>query len=116
MVSWQKCTIRVVLKKAFPHFNIKSYLCLDNKNSVTTVEGLNQNFLLVRKDGRTNCVCKEGITKPDLGEEILINIRVDDVLENIYNGSDFQESSTMSFEEWVFYLARFGFNWMIKER
>jgi len=100
-VAFQK----LVLKKAFPHFNIESYLCLANKNSLASVDGLNQNFLLVKKDGRTNCVCKEGITKAGLGEEILINVRVDDILENIYNGSDFSESNTMSFEDWVYYLA-----------
>jgi hypothetical protein len=100
-VAFQK----LVLQKAFPDFNIKSYLCLANKNSIATVEGLNQNFLLVKKDGRTSCVCKAGLTKADLGEEVLINVRVDDVLTIIYNQNNFSESGTKSFEEWVFYLA-----------
>jgi len=100
-VTFQK----MVLMKAFPHFNIRSYLCLANKNSHATVDGLNQNFLLAKKDGRTSCVCREGISDADLGDEILINVRVDDILEDIYIGTDFSESSTMSFEEWVYYLA-----------
>ena len=41
----------------------------------------------------------------DLGKEILITVNVDDILDNIYNGSDFSESETLSFEEWVYYLA-----------
>jgi len=99
-VAFQK----LVLTKAFPQFNVKSYLCLADKNSNASVEGLNQNFLLVNNDGRTNCVAKAGLKKEDLGKEILITVRVDDILENIYNGSDFTESETLSFEDWVYYL------------
>jgi hypothetical protein len=100
-VAFQK----LVMTKAFPHFNIRSYLCLANKKSVATVEGLNQNFLLVKNNDRTSCVCKAGLTKADLGAEILINVRVDDLLANIYNQNDFSPTRVRSFEEWVFYLA-----------
>ncbi len=100
-VAYQK----LVLMQAYPHFNIKSYLCLADKNKTATVEGLNQYFLLVKNNGRTSSVCKEGIAKADLGEEILIKVQVDDLLESIYNGSHFSESETMSFEEWVHYLS-----------
>ena len=100
-VAFQK----LVLTKAFPEFRVRSYLGLADKNSTATVEGLNQNFLLVKNNGRTGCLCKAGITKADLGNEILINVRVDDILQSIYNGSDFDESDTLSFEEWVYYLA-----------
>ena len=100
-VAFQK----LVLTKAFPHFSIKSYLCLADKNSKASVEGLNQNFLLVKHNDWSSCVSKSGLRKEDLGEEILINVRIDDILENIYNGSDFSESKIMSFEEWVYYLA-----------
>jgi len=100
-VAFQK----LVLMKAFPRFKIRSYLCLANKNSHATVEGLNQNFLLVKNNDRTSCVCKAGLTKADLGKEVLINVRVDDVLAIIYNHNDFSENGTMSFEEWVFYLS-----------
>ena len=100
-VAFQK----LVLMKSFPRFKIRSYLCLADKNSHATVEGLNQNFLLLKNNDRTSCVCKAGLTKADLGEEILINVRVDDILATIYNQNDFSESGTMSFEEWVFYLA-----------
>ena len=100
-VAFQK----LVLKKALPHFNVKAYLCLADKNSRATVEGLNQNFLLVNENDRTGVAAKPGLKKEDLGEEILITVNVDDILHNIYNGSDFQESETMSFEDWVFYLA-----------
>jgi len=100
-VAFQK----LVLMKAFPKFNIRSYLCLADKNSHATVEGLNQNFLLLKNNDRTSCVCKAGLTKADLGEEILINVRVDDILATIYNQSNFSENRKMSFEEWVFYLS-----------
>lgn len=100
-VAFQK----LVMMKAFPHFNIRSYLCLANKKSEATVEGLNQNFLLVKNNGRTGCVCKAGLTKADLGAEILINVRVDDILANIFNQNDFSPTGARSFEEWVFYLA-----------
>ncbi|MCD4737284.1 MAG: DUF2779 domain-containing protein [Bacteroidales bacterium] len=100
-VAFQK----LVLRKAFPHFNIKSYLCLADKNKTASVEGLNQNFLLVKQNDRSGAVCKAGLKKEYLGEEILISVRIDDILENIYNGTDFTESKIMSFEEWVYYLA-----------
>ncbi|HZK07599.1 MAG TPA: DUF2779 domain-containing protein [Bacteroidales bacterium] len=100
-VAFQK----LVMTKAFPHFKIRSYLCLANKKSEATVEGLNQNFLLVKNNGRTGCVCKAGLTKADLGAEILINVDVDEILASIYNQNDFSPTRVRSFEEWVFYLA-----------
>ena len=100
-VAFQK----LVLMKAFPKFKIQAYLCLADKNKTASVEGLNQNFLLVRKNGRTGAVVKSGLKKEDLGEEILIKVNVDEILTNIYDGSDFTESNIMSFENWVYFLA-----------
>jgi len=100
-VAFQK----LVLMKAFPNFKIRAYLCLADKNKTASVEGLNQNFLLVRKNGRTGAIVKSGLKKEDLGEEILIKVNVDEILANIYNGNDFTESNIMSFENWVYFLA-----------
>ena len=66
-VAFQK----LVLKKAFPDYEIHSYLMLTDKNKVATVDGLNQLFRLVKENGRNKVVIDQNVNTDRLGEKIL---------------------------------------------
>lgn len=96
---------RYVLSKAKPGFQINAYLMLADKNAKTSVEGLNQCFPIVNRNGEKRVLVKESLSKEDLGNEILININIDPLIDNILNRSDFIEKEDMSFEEWLDFLS-----------
>lgn len=101
-VAFQK----YVITKAFPDWKVNAYLTLANKNSVATVDGLNQKFQIIKEDGRiTDVEIIGGVTEEDLGDKILININVDDLLETIYDGTDFSYSDDLSFSDYIHFLA-----------
>jgi len=100
-VAFQK----YVLFKARPDYQINAYLMLADKNKRASVDGLNQCFPIVNDGGKKKIIVRNNLSKADLGEEILIRINVDNIIENIFNGSDFNEKEDMSFEEWVEFLS-----------
>lgn len=101
-VAFQK----LIMMKAFPDHKINSYLMLTDKNSVASVDGLNQFFKIVKENGRSSVMAATGIDDEKLGDKILIEVKVDDIIQNIYDGNDFSERDDMSFENWIFYLAK----------
>lgn len=100
-VAFQK----LILLKAFPDFEIYSYLMLTDKNSVASVDGLNQLFRIVKENGRSSVNVDPYIDSEKLGDRVLVEVNVDAIIQNIYDGIDFIERDDMSFENWVFYLA-----------
>jgi len=100
-VAFQK----LILLKAFPGYEVHSYLMLTDKNKVATVDGLNQLFRIVKENGRSKVIVDPNIDNDKLGDIILVEVEVDDIIQNIYDGNDFPERVDMSFENWVFYLA-----------
>ncbi|MDT8394802.1 MAG: DUF2779 domain-containing protein [Bacteroidales bacterium] len=100
-VAFQK----LILRRAFPHHEVHAWLMLSDKNRVATVDGLNQLFRIVKENGRARVVADADIDKDKLGEKILVEVQVDDIIQNIYDGYDFPERDDMSFENWVYYLA-----------
>jgi len=100
-VAFQK----YVLSMAKPGFQINAYLMLADKNSKASVDGLNQCFPIVNKNGDKKVIIKENLSKADLGKEILTKINVDPIIDNILDGSDFVEKDEMSFEEWLDFLS-----------
>lgn len=100
-VAFQK----LILLKAFPGYEVHSYLMLTDKNKVATVDGLNQLFRIVKENGRSKVIVDPNIDNDKLGDRILVEVEVDDIIQNIYDGNDFPERDDMSFENWVFYLA-----------
>ncbi len=75
-----------VCMKSYPSFSVSSYLMLANKAAITSVEGLNQNFLLKDKDGRATVVVKPGLKREDVGDEILCKVNVDEAVKVIHEG------------------------------
>lgn len=100
-VAFQK----YVLIKAKPTFHINAYLMLADKNAKASVDGLNQCFPIVRRNGEKKVIIKENLSKANLGREILTKINVDPIIDNILDGSDFIEKEDVSFEEWLDFLS-----------
>lgn len=101
-VAFQK----YVITKAYPDWNVHAYLMLANKNAVCTVAGLNQKFLLKNVEGERTVVEIVGdVSKEGLGEEILIRVCVDDLIDMIYRGTDTPNPPEQSFFDYVHFLA-----------
>lgn len=110
--AWEPYLIDVafqkyVLKSAFPKFEITPFLMLADKSSVATVEGLNQRFILEKKDGdRVGARPVAGTKKSDLGKQILIKVDVSEEV-NLLHGMQFEKlEQTFSFSELVHFLER----------
>jgi hypothetical protein len=101
-VAFQK----YVISNAFPDFEIHAYLMLADKNREATVNGLNQKFQLKSiDDNRTVVEIIGDVTKDSLGDEVLIRVGVDDLIEMVYQGTDTSTQSSMSFFEQIRYFA-----------
>jgi len=95
-----------VISKAHPNLNVHAYLMLADKNSVATVDGLNQKFLLKTvEDDRTVVEVVGDVSREALGEEVLIRVCVDALIEKIFNGADTPNPPEQSFTDYIHYLA-----------
>jgi len=95
-----------VLRNIMPGFTVTPYLLLADKNAEATVDGLNQLFLIRKNsDGRTETVVREGTTRKDLGDKILVPVDVSDIVEMIFAGRDRKQPRDNPFGEWVGDLA-----------
>lgn len=101
-VAFQK----YVITKAFPNYEVHAYLMLANKNAIATVNGLNQKFQLntVNEERTTVSVIGE-ISHESLGNEILIRVNVDDIIEKIFKGTDSSNPPEKSFVEQIHFYA-----------
>lgn len=97
-VAFQK----YVIEKAFPAYSVNSYLMLINKDSVATVDGLNQFFKIKGDTSNFEIYTDPGLTKTQLGKEVLIKIQVDDEVDLIRNSPiESRAFSTIGFEKYV---------------
>lgn len=93
-ISFQK----YVMQLCYPEWNITPYLRLADKDAITTIDGLHQCFKVVAdSDLRTRIEKKEGLTKDDLGEPILCDIKVNEEVNLILTENPLEE--TRSFAE-----------------
>lgn len=87
-------------------WQINAFLMLANKRASTTVDGLNQKFLLrEQKDERTSVEYVGAVTPAALGEEILTRVNVDDLCQMIYDRSDSKEPLPEPFGDYCAFLA-----------
>ncbi|NLE34148.1 MAG: DUF2779 domain-containing protein [Bacteroidales bacterium] len=101
-VAFQK----YVITMAHPELNVHAWLMLADKNSVATVNGLNQRFQLKTVEDERTVVEIVGDVSPEaLGDEILIRVCVDELAEMIFNGTDSPEPVSQSFTDYIHYLA-----------
>ena len=101
-VAFQK----YVLTKAYPDFDVHAYLMLADKNAVATVNGLNQKFQLKTvEDDRIIVEVVGDVSKEGLGKEILIRVNADNIINQIFQGTDSPNPSDKSFIEYIHFLA-----------
>ncbi len=93
-----------VLQRAFPKAIVRAYLMLADKCSVATVDGLNQRFVLQEKNGRTTVVPHGDCTPAGLGDKILVQVPVDDVLKHISDGRR-EKTAGRTFADYIDWLA-----------
>jgi hypothetical protein len=92
-----------VLRKAFPQYNISTYLMLADKTKKASVDGLNQRFFLQHDEsGRVRVKVTD---RSDPGEKILRAIDIGDAVTIINNTRFDIENKDLSFEEYITYLA-----------
>jgi len=101
-VAFQK----YVVSQAYPGCDVRAYLMLANKNSVATVNGLNQKFQLKTvQDDRTVVEIVSDTSKESLGEEILIRVCVDEIINKIFQGTDTATPLEKGFVETIHFFA-----------
>ncbi len=86
-VAFQK----YVIEKAFPEFEVTSYLMLADKDKTTSVDGLNQMFRITNNaDNRTGILKMEKLLeKFDCQtDSILSKINIEPLLDRIYSGEE----------------------------
>ena len=95
--EWEKYLYDVafqtyVVRKSKPEMKVTPFLMLVDKSKVTTVEGLNQLFLIKRdKSDKPNIFLKKGITKKETGDEILEKIDVSEEVNFLLNDPEFEK-------------------------
>ena len=78
-----------IAQAAFPKWEIKPYLMLTDKNKKTSVDGLNQLFVVGKdSDGRKSVRANQEINSDLLGDEIFIKVDVSDPVQMIWDGKD----------------------------
>jgi len=112
--DWQEYLFDVafqtwVLRNAKPEFQVEPYLMLIDKTQKATVDGLHQFFRIVEENGRSEVEVKEGVSREDLGEPILRQVHVGELVEQILNNRGREpehELEAAGFDEWVETLGK----------
>ena len=78
-----------VTQQAFPEWEIVPYLMLADQNQRTSIDGLNQLFIVGKDEkGRKSVKVNKDITEELLGDEILVKIDVSNLVQMIWAGKD----------------------------
>lgn len=92
-----------VMQKAFPQWNLNSFLMYADKSKTASVNGLNQFFRLNKdSEGLTNVVLnKEMIKMHGIGNPVLSKINVNDIVYKIINESEGEKSFDEKLNKWA---------------
>jgi len=97
---------KYVISKAYPDLEVRAFLMLADKNAVATVNGLNQKFQLKTVgEERTTVEIIGDISTKELGDEVLVRINIDDLIEKVYAGKDTEALPERNFIENIHFLA-----------
>lgn len=102
-VAFQK----YVIKNAYPQYDVWSYLMMADKNARTSIDGLNQMFLISRDKNGMPRIKTKADANTDLGDKMLIEVKIDDIIERISAGTDTGEGHDISFSEKIRMLAKY---------
>src|SRR5690606_31626834 len=94
-----------VIQKA-TGLQVNAFLTLVNKDVVVDVPGIARHFKVSKKpSGKTHVAITPGITKADLGTQVLVNVPIDDMCEWIYtNPLETDLTEPYSFEEYIHFI------------
>lgn len=97
-VAFQK----YVLSKCYPDYLINSFLVMADKDSLATVDGLNQLFKIDNSGGKVRVEVKKGLRKDQLGQEILKRVKVDEEIQWIWeNPVNTKIGGDLSFKDYI---------------
>lgn len=92
-----------VFSKAYPALKYTSWILLADKNSLATVDGLNQIFLLKKDEkGHSFAVARPGLIRADLGKDVLIKVNVDEAVKMAWN---MPYENEMGFNDFIKHLS-----------
>jgi hypothetical protein len=78
---------RYVAEQALVGLEINAFLLLANKDAVSSVDGINQQFKVQKTDGRLKILTHTGLTRSQLGDPLLVCVNVDSQVDEILAGS-----------------------------
>jgi Domain of unknown function(DUF2779) len=91
-----------VAQRALQGHAVTAYLVLVDKSAEASIDGLNQNFMLGKShDGKTTVFTKTPYSAHDLGNKLLVDLKVDEEVRFIRS----QMVGPRSFEDFAEYLA-----------
>lgn len=96
-----------VLKKAFPEFDVNPFLMCADKSVTATIDGLNQKFIISSDEkGRTKVEILGSVAKKDLGDNVLCQLDLKEVVNIIHEDRDISERfDGKGFEGGIWYFA-----------
>ena len=78
---------RYVAEQALVGHEINAFLLLANKDAVSSVDGINQQFKVQKADGRLKVLTHTDLTQSQLGDPLLVCVNVDSQVDEILAGS-----------------------------
>jgi hypothetical protein len=81
----------LVVKEAFPDFEVTPFLMMPNKRLESSIDCLYSYFVIEKKFKRDRCTVVGGVTKADLGTQIMTAINVQATLEVLVNDNYYRE-------------------------
>ena len=85
-----------VVQLCYPQWNIKAALMLANKDSIATVNGLNQFFHIKKENTKTKIIKPDNLKLEDLGDPVLTKISVEEEIRFIYDNNPVDENRTFA--------------------
>jgi len=95
-----------VLRNAYPHFEVSSYLMLTDKTALCPTNGLHTKFLIRRgENNRKGVSVSTSLSDEDLAEPILRTTNVDGLVSEIQRGTVGGGNDSMDFEKQIAFLS-----------
>lgn len=95
---------KIVVRRAFPEFDVKAHLVLVDKTGICPTDGLHQKFRIQRVNGRTTVVATPP-SDEDLSTPLLHTVNVDEICDGIYAGRYSDPDGGLTFEGIIDALA-----------
>jgi hypothetical protein len=93
-----------VLQRAYPKAIVRAHLMLADKRATASVDGLNQRFILEERGKRKIVVQQGDCTLTGLGDRILVQVAVDEVVRLVSVGAR-EETADRTLADYVEWLA-----------